>query len=147
MRGFWRRAATWRAARPISRHGPECRRVTACCRKATTCAKAAPDRITNELRPEFVDSCLNLFLLDPDDRYRELARVHFEKMKETSRAPYGFTILDDITARPVKQGDLCPGYWWSEQMKYYWLLFSNTDRFDYKTNYLSTEGNVLVGLK
>ena len=31
-------------------------------------AKAAPDRITNELRPEFADSCLNLFLLDPDDR-------------------------------------------------------------------------------
>jgi len=110
-------------------------------------AKAAPDRITNELRPEFADSCLNLFLLDPDDRYRELARIHFENMKETSRAPYGFTILDDVTARPAKQGDLCPGYWWSEQMKYYWLLFSNTDRFDYKTNYLSTEGNILVGLK
>jgi mannosyl-oligosaccharide alpha-1,2-mannosidase len=110
-------------------------------------AKAAPDRITNELRPEFADSCLNLFLLDPDDRYRELARIHFEKMKETSRAAYGFTIIDDVTARPMKQGDLCPGYWWSEQMKYYWLLFSNTDRFDYKTNYLSTEGNILVGLK
>ncbi|HEX4861661.1 MAG TPA: glycoside hydrolase family 47 protein [Rhizomicrobium sp.] len=110
-------------------------------------AKVAPDRITNELRPEFADSCLNLFLLDPDDRYRELARIHFEKMKETSRAAYGFTIIDDVTASPMKQGDLCPGYWWSEQMKYYWLLFSNTDRFDYKTNYLSTEGNILVGLK
>jgi mannosyl-oligosaccharide alpha-1,2-mannosidase len=110
-------------------------------------AKAAPDRITNELRPEFADSCLNLFLLDPDDRYRELARLHFEKMKETSRAAHGFTIIDDVTAKPMKQGDLCPGYWWSEQMKYYWLLFSNTDRFDYKTNYLSTEGNILAGLK
>ncbi len=110
-------------------------------------AKAAPDRITNELRPEFVDSCLNLFLLEPDDRWREFARVHFENMKETSRAKYGFTIIDDITTKPMKQGDLCPGYWWSEQMKYYWLLFSSTDRFDYKTNYLSTEGNVFVGLK
>jgi mannosyl-oligosaccharide alpha-1,2-mannosidase len=47
----------------------------------------------------------------------------------------------------MKQGDLCPGYWWSEQMKYYWLLFSDTDRFDYKNNYLSTEGNVFAGLK
>jgi mannosyl-oligosaccharide alpha-1,2-mannosidase len=109
--------------------------------------KAAPDRITNELRPEFADSCLNLFLLEPDDRYRELARVHFENMKATSRAPWGFTVIDDVTATPMKQGDLCPGYWWSEQMKYYWLLFSNTDRFDYKTNYLSTEGNILVGLR
>jgi mannosyl-oligosaccharide alpha-1,2-mannosidase len=111
------------------------------------CARGAPDRISNELRPEFVDSCLNLFLLAPQDRYRELARVHYEKMKETSRAPYGFTIIDDVTAAPMKQGDLCPGYWWSEQMKYYWLLFSDTDRFDYKNNYLSTEGNVFVGLK
>ena len=110
-------------------------------------AKAAPDRITNELRPEFVDSCLNLFLLEPDDRWRELARIHYENMKATSRARYGFTIIDDITAKPMKQGDLCPGYWWSEQMKYYWLLFSDSDRFDYKTNYLSTEGNVFVGLK
>lgn len=109
--------------------------------------KVSPDRVTNELRPEFVDSCLNLFLLEPDDRYRDLARIHYENMKKTSRAPYGFTILDDITTKPMKQGDLCPGYWWSEQMKYYWLLFSDTERFDYKTNYLSTEGNVFVGLK
>ena len=106
-----------------------------------------PDRVTNELRPEFVDSCLNLFLLEPGERWRELARVHYTKMKETSRATYGYTIIDDITASPMKQGDLSPGYWWSEQMKYYWLLFSETDRFDYKTNYLSTEGNVFVGLK
>jgi mannosyl-oligosaccharide alpha-1,2-mannosidase len=68
-------------------------------------------------------------------------------MKKTCRAPYGFTIIDDITTRPMKQADSCPGYWWSEQMKYYWLLFSNTDRFDYKDNYLSTEGNIFVGLK
>src|ERR1043166_2168481 len=110
-------------------------------------AKAAPDRVTNELRPEFVDSCLNLFLLQQNDHWRELARTHYETMETTRRAKYGFTILDDVTARPPKRGDLCPGYWWSEQMKYYWLLFSDTDRFDYSTNYLSTEGNILVGLK
>jgi len=108
---------------------------------------AAPDRVTNELRPEFVDSCLTFFLLEPDDRWRELARIHWENMKSSSRAPYGFTIIDDITAKPMKQGDLCPGYWWSEQMKYYYLLFADCGRFDYSKNYLSTEGNVLAGLK
>lgn len=109
--------------------------------------KAAPDRMTNELRPEFVDSCLNLFLLEPDDKWRELARVHWENMKSSSRAVFGFTIIDDIATRPMKQGDLCPGYWWSEQMKYYYLLFADCGRFDYRKNYLSTEGNVFVGLK
>ena len=109
--------------------------------------KAAPDRMTNELRPEFVDSCLNLFLLEPDDKWRELARVHWENMKSSSRAVFGSTIIDDIATRPMKQGDLCPGYWWSEQMKYYYLLFADCGRFDYRKNYLSTEGNVFVGLK
>jgi mannosyl-oligosaccharide alpha-1,2-mannosidase len=45
------------------------------------------------------------------------------------------------------QSDHCPGYWWSEQMKYYYLIFSDTPRFDYRQNYLSTEGNVLRGFR
>lgn len=32
-------------------------------------------------------------------------------------------------------------------MKYYYLLFSDTPQFDYRRNYLSTEGNVLLGLR
>jgi len=32
-------------------------------------------------------------------------------------------------------------------MKYYYLLFSGTDRFNYKRNYLSTEGKILDGLR
>jgi mannosyl-oligosaccharide alpha-1,2-mannosidase len=90
---------------------------------------------------------LNLFLIEPGDRWRELAAAHYRAMKRTSRASFGYTVLDDITASPMTKGDLCPGYWWSEQMKYYWLVFSACDRFDYKTNYLSTEGNILMGLK
>lgn len=108
---------------------------------------AKPDRTSNELRPEFVDSCLNLFLVAPDERWRELAALHYEAMKRTSRAPFGYTVIEDVAAKPMRQGDLCPGYWWSEQMKYYWLLFAEAERFDYRHNYLSTEGNIFVGLK
>jgi mannosyl-oligosaccharide alpha-1,2-mannosidase len=32
-------------------------------------------------------------------------------------------------------------------MKYYWLLFADTARFDYRRNYLSTEGDVLQGFR
>ena len=32
-------------------------------------------------------------------------------------------------------------------MKYWYLTFSGTDRFDYRNNYLSTEGNVLRGVR
>ncbi len=109
--------------------------------------KSAPDRITNELRPEFADSCLNLFLLEPAERWRELAQVHYETMKRTSRAAYGFTIIDDVTAKPMTQGDLCPGYWWSEQMKYYWLLFSDTSASTTRPTISPPKANILLGLK
>jgi mannosyl-oligosaccharide alpha-1,2-mannosidase len=102
-------------------------------------------RKTNDLRPEYVDSCLNLWLIDRDERWRELAAIHYEAMRSTSRARFGFTVLADVTTK--RQGDACPGYWWSEQMKYYWLMFADCPRFDYRDNLLSTEGNVLRGLK
>jgi mannosyl-oligosaccharide alpha-1,2-mannosidase len=107
--------------------------------------KDAPDRVTNDLRPELVDSAFTLWLVERDPRFREIGARHYEAMRATSRAPYGFTVLTDVTTKA--QGDACPGYWWSEQMKYYWLLFSDTKRFDYRSNYLSTEGNVLRGLR
>ena len=99
------------------------------------------------LRPEYADACLNLWLLDRDDRYRQLTAIHYREMKATSRAAYGYTALKDITTKPMTQGDNCPGYWWSEQMKYYYLIFSDTPRIDYAKLQLSTEANVLRGFR
>ena len=110
-------------------------------------ATRQPRRKTTGLRPEFPDACLNLWLLYPDERYRQLAHAHYLEMKQTSRAAFGYTALKDITAKPMTQGDNCPGYWWSEQMKYYYLLFSDTPRIDYATLQLSTEANVLRGFR
>ncbi len=100
---------------------------------------------SNALRPELADAAFNLWLLDGDPLWRRIGRTHFLNMKATSRTRYGFSGLKDVTAKTLD--DSCPGYWWSEQMKYYYLLFSDTKRFDYKSNYLSTEGNVLLGFR
>lgn len=97
------------------------------------------------LRPEFADACLNLWLGDRDDRYRALTAIHYRNMKTTSKAAYGYTSLADITTRPMAQGDNCPGYWWSEQMKYYYLMFAEPKRIDLSRLQLSTEANVLRG--
>lgn len=110
-------------------------------------ATRQPRRKATGLRPEYADACLNLWLIDRDERYRSLALTHYREMKATSRAPFGYTALKDITTRPMTQGDNCPGYWWSEQMKYYYLLFSDTPRIDYGKLQLSTEANVLRGFR
>ncbi len=100
---------------------------------------------TNSLRPELADAAFNLWLLDRNPRWRELGRTHYLAMKRWNRAPYGYAVMADVTTKT--QADHCPGYWWSEQMKYYYLLFADCPRFDYRRNYLSTEGNVLLGFK
>ncbi|MGY4396682.1 mannosyl-oligosaccharide alpha-1,2-mannosidase [Sphingomonas sp. UYAg733] len=110
-------------------------------------AAGKPIAVGNALRPELADAAFNLWLLDRNPRWREVARTHFLAMKRWNKAEYGYTDLADITSDPKRQADHCPGYWWSEQMKYYYLMFSNTKRFDYKRNYLTTEGNVLLGFR
>jgi mannosyl-oligosaccharide alpha-1,2-mannosidase len=102
---------------------------------------------SNALRPELADAALNLWLLDRDPRWRHVCRAHFETMKRTSRTTFGYSGIADVSKNPMTLDDTCPGYWWAEQMKYYWLIFSDTPRFDYRDNYLSTEGKVLKGLR
>jgi mannosyl-oligosaccharide alpha-1,2-mannosidase len=102
---------------------------------------------TNDLRPELADAAFNHWLLDRRDEWRHVCRDHYLAMKRWDKARYGYATLSDVTGNPKVQSDHCPGYWWSEQMKYYYLIFSDTPRFDYRHNYLSTEGNILRGLR
>lgn len=99
----------------------------------------------NQLRPEFADAAFALWLKTRDELYRTRAYTHYQQMKRTSKTTFGYTILNDVTTG--SKGDFCPGYWWSEQLKYYWLIFSDSRRFDYANNYLSTEGNIFKGAR
>ena len=101
----------------------------------------------NALRPEFADSAFTLWLVTRDEVFRQRALTHYQNMKRTSRVQFGYTTLDDVTTNPVRRGDFTPGYWWSEQLKYYWLVFAQSRRFDYTNNYLSTEGNIFRGAR
>jgi mannosyl-oligosaccharide alpha-1,2-mannosidase len=102
---------------------------------------------TNDLRPELADAAFNHWLLDRREEWRHIVRDHYLAMKRWNKAPYGYATLSDVTASPKVQSDHCPGYWWSEQMKYYYLIFADTPRVDYRRLYLSTEGNILRGLR
>jgi mannosyl-oligosaccharide alpha-1,2-mannosidase len=102
---------------------------------------------TNSLRPELADAAFNLWLLDRREEWRKIVRDHYLAMKRWNKARYGYAALADVTATPKVQSDHCPAYWWSEQMKYYYLIFSDTPRFDYRRPYLTTEGNVLRGFR
>ncbi len=107
--------------------------------------KGVPTASTNALRPELADAAFNHWLIDGRTEWRAIIARHFRAMQRWNKAPHGYAVMADVTTKV--QADHCPGYWWSEQMKYYWLAFSGCKRFDYRRGYLSTEGNVLRGLR
>jgi hypothetical protein len=99
-----------------------------------------------QLRPEYVDSALFLWLATGNEIYRTRAELMWNRQKTHCKVANGYTIVSNMTTTPTTKGDLTPGYWYAENMKYYYLLWSGTPRFDYQNNYLTTEGNVLRGL-
>ncbi len=107
----------------------------------------------NQLRPEYVDSAFTLWMQTGHSVYVDRAVEYYLNQRVTCRVAdsadntIGYTILNDVTTRPEIQGDLASAYWYSENMKYYYLIFGRSPRFSYAPNaYLSTEGNVLRGL-
>jgi hypothetical protein len=107
----------------------------------------------NQLRPEYVDSAFTLWMQTGHSVYVDRAVEYYLNQRATCRVAdsadntIGYTILTDVTTRPEIQGDLASAYWYSENMKYYYLIFGRSPRFSYAQNaYLSTEGNVLRGL-
>jgi mannosyl-oligosaccharide alpha-1,2-mannosidase len=99
------------------------------------------------LRPEYANSAFDLWRLTHEDRYRAAAYAHFQALRAHCRISGGYTVLLDVTSSPMKTGDLTPGYWFAENMKYLYLTFATTARFDDATGYLSTEGKILRGFR
>jgi len=103
--------------------------------------------VSGQLRPEFANSAFDLWRLTGDDHYKRAALRYFDGMRTHQRVPGGYTVVGDVTAPGMQPGDLTPGYWFAENLKYLWLMFSGTPRFDYRGGILSTEGKVLTGFR
>jgi len=101
----------------------------------------------NQLRPEYPNSSFDLWRCTGNDYYRQTAYRWFTAMRDHQRVAGGYTVADDVTVPGMRLGDLTPAYWFAENLKYLWLMFSATPRFDYANGILSTEGKVLRGLR
>ncbi|WP_263869604.1 glycoside hydrolase family 47 protein, partial [Streptomyces sichuanensis] len=101
----------------------------------------------NKLRPEYANCAFQLYWQTGDPYYRTTAWRYFENLRKHHRVPGGYTVVTDVTRRPMPRGDHCPAYVFAENFKWLYLTFSDTPRFDYAHGYLSTEGKVLRGLR
>ncbi|MCQ4085168.1 glycoside hydrolase family 47 protein [Streptomyces sp. RB6PN25] len=110
----------------------------------TTLAVVSP---ANELRPEYANCAFDLYGHTGDPFYRTTAWRYFENLRTYHRVANGYTIITDVTKRPMVQGDYFPAYSFAENFKWLYLTFSDTPRFDYRNGYLNTEAKVLRGLR
>ena len=99
----------------------------------------------NDLRPEYVNSSFDLWMLTGDRYYKETAYRYFSGLRDHLRVAGGYTVAEDVTASPLRHGDLTPGYWFAENPKYLYLMFAAAPRFDYRSGLLSTEGKLVRG--
>ncbi|MEZ0068158.1 hypothetical protein ABIA32_004182 [Streptacidiphilus sp. MAP12-20] len=100
-----------------------------------------------QLRPEYANSAFDLWRITGDVAYKQAAWRWFEGLRTHHRVAGGYTIATEVDSSSVRLGDLTPGYWFAENLKYLWLMFSRTPRFDYRNGILSTEGKVLAGAR
>ncbi|GAA2156354.1 hypothetical protein GCM10009760_57250 [Kitasatospora kazusensis] len=99
----------------------------------------------NELRPEYANSAFDLWRLTGSAEYKQTAYQYFQGLRWGLKVPGGYTIATDVSTSPIRLGDLTPGYWFAENLKYLYLMFAAAPRFDYRTGLLSTEGKLLRG--
>nr|WP_304051266.1 glycoside hydrolase family 47 protein [Jatrophihabitans endophyticus] len=107
----------------------------------------AATSVSNQFRPEYVNSSFDLYWQTGDAAYEETAYAYFAGLRDNARTRHGYTIIDDVTTTPMLQGDLFPAYGFAENFKYLYLIFARTPRFDTRSFFLSTEGKVLRGLR
>ncbi len=101
---------------------------------------------SNQFRPEYLNSSFDLFWQTGSGFYEFTAIQDFLGFVVNARVPNGYTIIDDVTTKPMTLGDLFPAYGFAENFKYIYLIFARTNRFDTSNFYLSTEGKILKGL-
>ncbi|WP_042387976.1 glycoside hydrolase family 47 protein [Streptacidiphilus melanogenes] len=101
----------------------------------------------SQLRPEYANSAFDLWRITGGASYKQAAWRWFDNVRTHLRVSGGYTVADHVSSSSVRHGDLTPGYWFAENFKYVWLIFSNTPRFDYRGGILSTEGKVLAGAR
>ncbi|MFD0385359.1 glycoside hydrolase family 47 protein [Streptomyces stramineus] len=80
----------------------------------------------NDLRPEYANCAFQLYWQTGDPYYRTTAWRYFQNLREHHRVRNGYTVVTDVTRRPMPKGDHCPAYVFAENFKWLYLTFSGT---------------------
>ncbi|KAJ5567528.1 Glycoside hydrolase family 47 [Penicillium sp. DV-2018c] len=82
------------------------------------------------LRPEAIESVFIMYRLTGDETWRQKGWRMFEAITKYTRTELAHAAIQDVTAQKPIHKDTMESFWLAETLKYFYLLFSDTDVVD-----------------
>ena len=102
---------------------------------------------TFKLRPEFVESLFYAWRLTHKPIYRQKAKQILESILKYCRLNGAFTTVHDVTSQVVVYADLQDSFFFSETMKYLYLIFCDDNVIDLDKYVFTTQAHPLTKLR
>ncbi|KAF2130051.1 glycoside hydrolase family 47 protein [Dothidotthia symphoricarpi CBS 119687] len=93
------------------------------------------------LRPEAIESVWYMYRITGSAHWRESGWRMFLAINEYTNATYGNSAIDDVTRTNPMLLDSAQSFWFSETLKYFYLLFSEEDVVSLDEWVLNTEAH------
>ncbi|KAF2255661.1 glycoside hydrolase family 47 protein [Trematosphaeria pertusa] len=93
------------------------------------------------LRPEAIESVFVLWRITGREEFREAAWDMFQAVANATDTPFANAAIDDVTVIGSKQTDYMESFWLAETLKYFYLVFADTDLISLDDFVLNTEAH------
>ncbi|MFO7890584.1 MAG: glycoside hydrolase family 47 protein [bacterium] len=93
------------------------------------------------LRPENIESTYYLYHFTNDPEYLDIGKIYFESVVKYCKNEVGYSHLKSVKTK--EKMDAMQSFFLAETLKYFYLLFSSQDAFDFDKKIFNTEAHPL----
>jgi mannosyl-oligosaccharide alpha-1,2-mannosidase len=95
------------------------------------------------LRPEALESLFYMYRITGESKYQDMAWEMYQTIEKNTKATFGNAELSSVMANPPPQRDSMQSFWFSEAVKYLYLIFSEVDLVSLDDFVFNTEAHPL----
>lgn len=93
------------------------------------------------LRPEAIESVFILWRITGKEEFREAAWDMFQAVANATDTTFANAAIEDVTVLGSRQTDYMESFWMAETLKYFYLVFADTDLISLDDFVLNTEAH------
>ena len=95
------------------------------------------------LRPEAIESVFILYRITGDKRYQDVAWTMWTAIERAAKTDIAFAALHDVRIEVPQRSDRMESFWLAETLKYFYLIFDDTNNVNLDEWVLNTEAHPL----